>query len=220
MAVRASSKLRLHQGRFAPGQKLKLWKGKGMPVLHTVATHYGLVLVPCGLLGVALGINRTIKRREKESLVLQVLSALGGMVMLAMPPAMVLQINQQGVYTAATVLLMIVFSLCLLARPLKKIPVAFIVVAAAGVGLLWVAMKLRGTSLGGNISIELVIVAIIVLLAVLFVLSFMVETIVDAVLSALGWGAVVTIVSAVALIHGALIAFRITGPQGLQAFLR
>ena len=191
-----------------------------MPVLHTVAMHYAWVLVLCGLLGIALGINRTLKRREKESIVLQVLSALGGIVLLGMPLVMVLQINQKGVYTAATLLMMIVFSLCLLARPLRKIPIAFIVVMAAGVGLLWAAMKFRGTSLGGGISIELVIAAIILLLAVLFVLSFMVETFVDAVLSALGWGAVVTIVSAVALIHGALIAFRITGPEGLQAFLR
>ena len=91
-----------------------------MPMLHTVAMRYALVLVLCGLLGVALGINRTIKRREKESLLLQVLSALAGVVVLVMPLIMVLQINQRGVYTAATVLLMIVFSLCLLARPLKK----------------------------------------------------------------------------------------------------
>ncbi len=140
--------------------------------------------------------------------------------MLVMPPVMVLQINQKGVYTAATVLLMIVFSLCLLARPLKKIPLAFIVVTAAGVGLLWVAMKLRGTTLGGSISIELAILTIIVLLAGLFVLSFMLEAFVDAVLSALGVGPVVTIVSAIALIHGALIATGITGPEGLQFFIR
>ena len=191
-----------------------------MPMLHTVAMRYALVLVLCGLLGVALGINRTIKRREKESLVLQGLSAVGGILVLIMPPVMVLQINQKGVYTAATVLLMIVFSLCLLARPLKKIPLAFIVVTAAGVGLLWVTMKLRGTTLGGSISIELAILTIIVLLAGLFVLSFMLEAFVDAVLSALGVGPVVTIVSAIALIHGALIAIGITGPEGLQFFIR
>ena len=189
-------------------------------MLHTVAMRYALVLVLCGLLGVALGINRTLKRREKENLLLQVLSALGGLVVLVMPLVMVLEINEKGVYTAATMLLMIVLSLCLLARPLKKIPIAFIVVTAAGVGLLWVAMKFRGTTLGGDIPIELGIAGIIVLLAVLFVLSFMVETVVDAVLSALGWGAVVTIVSAFALIHGALIAFGITGPEGLQVLLR
>lgn len=191
-----------------------------MPVMHALAMRYALVLALCGLLGVALGINRTIKRREKESLVLQVLSAVGGILVLVMPPVMVLQINQKGVYTAATVLLMIVFSLCLLARPLKKIPLAFIVVTAAGVGLLWVAMKLRGTTLGGGISIELAILTIIVLLAGLFVLSFMLEAFVDAVLSALGVGPVVTIVSAIALIHGALIATGITGPEGLQFFIR
>ena len=191
-----------------------------MPMLHTIAMHYAFVLLLCGLLGVALGINRTIKRREQESLLLQVLSALGGIVVLVMPLVMVLQINQKGVYTAATVLLMIAFSLCLLARPLKRIPIAFIVVTAAGVGLLWVTMKLRGTTLGGSISIELAILTIIVLLAGLFVLSFMLEAFVDAVLSALGVGPVVTIVSAIALIHGALIAIGITGPEGLQFFIR
>jgi lysylphosphatidylglycerol synthetase-like protein (DUF2156 family) len=191
-----------------------------MPVLDTLAMRYALVLVLCGLLGVALGINRTIKRREKESFLLQLFSAIGGVVVLAMPTVMVLHIKPKGVYTAATLLLMIVFSLCLLARPLKKIPIAFTVVTAAGVCLLWAAMKLRGTSLGERISIEFVIVAIFVLLAVLFILIFVVETFVDTVLSILGLGLVVTIVSAVAFIHGALIAKGITGPEGLQFFLR
>jgi hypothetical protein len=191
-----------------------------MPLLDTLAMRYALVLVLCGLLGVALGINRTLKRREKESFLLQLFSAIGGVVVLAMPTVMVLHIKPKGVYTAATLLLMIVFSLCLLARPLKKIPIAFSVVTAAGVCLLWAAMKLRGTSLGGRISIEFVIVAIFVLLAVLFILIFVVEAFVDTVLSILGLGLVVTIVSAVALIHGALIAKGVTGPEGLQFFLR
>jgi hypothetical protein len=133
---------------------------------------------------------------------------------------MVLHIKQKGVYTAATLLLMIVFSLCLLARPLKKIPIAFTVVTAAGVCLLWAAMKFRGTSLGGRISIELVIVAVIVILVGLFILCFVLETFVDTVLSVLGLGLVVTIVSAIALVHGALIAKGVTGPEGLQLFLR
>jgi hypothetical protein len=191
-----------------------------MPVLDTLAIRYAWVLVLCGLVGVALGINRTIKRREKESLVLQLLSTLGGLVVLATPTVMVLHIKQKGVYTAATLLLMIVFSLCLLARPLKKIPIAFTVVTAAGVCLLWAAMKFRGTSLGGRISIELVIVAVIVILVGLFILCFVLETFVDTVLSVLGLGLVVTIVSAIALVHGALIAKGVTGPEGLQLFLR
>ncbi len=191
-----------------------------MAVLDTLAMHYAWVLVLCGVLGVALGINRTAKLREKESHVLQVLSVIGGIVVLATPTIMVLHIKQRGVYTAATLFLMIVLSLCLLARPLKKIPIAFIVVTAAGVLLLWAAMKLRGTALGGRIPIEFVIVAVIVLLGALFILSFAFEAAVDTVLAALGLGVVVTIVSAIALIHGALISTGVTGPQGLQLFLR
>lgn len=191
-----------------------------MPLLDTLAMRYALVLVLCGVLGVALGLNRTIKRREKESLVLQVLSAIGGLVLLATPTVMVLHLKQKGVYTAATLLLMIVLSLCLLARPLKKVPIAFITVTAAGVCLLWAALKLRGTSLGGGIPIEFVIGAMIVVLAALFVLAFAFEAFVDTVLSVVGLGLVVTIVSTIALLHGALIAKGVTGPEGLQLFLR
>ena len=191
-----------------------------MPLLDTLAVRYALVLVLCGVLGVALGINRTIKRREKESLVFQVLSAIGGLVVLATPTVMVLHIKPKGAYTAATLLLMIVLSLCLLARPLKKVPIAFITVTAAGVCLLWAALKLRGTPLGGRIPIEFVIGATIVVLAALFVLAFAFEAFVDTVLSVVGLGLVVTIVSTIALIHGALIAKGVTGPEGLQLFLR
>jgi len=191
-----------------------------MPVLNTLATRYALVLVVCGVLGVALGINRTIKRREKESVVLQLLSAMGGLVVLAMPTVMVLHIKQKGFYTAETLLLMIVFSLCLLARPLKKIPIAYTVLTAAGVCPLWATMKFRGTSLGGRVSIELVVVAIVVILAALFILSFAFGAFVDTILAVLGLGLVVTVVSAITLIHGALIAKGVTGPEGLQIFLR
>lgn len=191
-----------------------------MPGLDVLAARYALVLALCGLLGVALGLNRTIKRREKESLVLQLLSAMGGVVVLALPTLMVLHVKPKGAYTAATLLLLIVLSLCLLARPLKKIPIAFTVVTAAGVGLLWAALKFRGTSLGGRIPIEFIVGAIVLLLAALLVLCFAVEAFVDTVLALLGLGLVVTIVSAVAAIHGALIAQGVTGPEGLQLFLR
>jgi hypothetical protein len=133
---------------------------------------------------------------------------------------MVLHLKQKGVYTAATLLLMIALSLCLLARPLKKVPIAFITVTAAGACLLWAALKLRGTSLGGRIPIEFVIGAMIVVLAALFVLAFAFEAFVDTVLTVVGLGLVVTIVSTIALIHGALIAKGVTGPEGLQLFLR
>lgn len=191
-----------------------------MPPLNSLAMHYAWVLVLCGALGLALGIDRTVKRRQRESLVLQLLSAIGGLVMLAMPTVMVLYAKPKGAYSAATLLLLIAVSVCLLARPLKAIPIAFTVVTAAGAGLLWGAMRLRGTALGERIPMEFVVGAIIVLLAALFILCFAFEAAVDTVLTVLGLGVVVTIVSAIALVHGGLIATAVTGPEGLQRFLR
>ena len=191
-----------------------------MPGLDVLAARYALVLALCGLLGVALGLNRTIKRREKESLILRLLSTMAGVVVLALPTLMVLDVKHKGTYTAATLLLMIVLSLCLLARPLKKIPMAFTVVTAAGAGLLWAALKFRSTSLGGRIPIELIVGTIVLLLAALLVLCFAVEAFVDTVLTILGLGLVVTMVSAVAAVHGALIAQGVTGPEGLEILLR
>lgn len=191
-----------------------------MPSLISLAMHYAWALVLCGALGLALGIDRTVKRRQRESLALQLLSAIGGLVMLAMPTVMVLFAKPKGAYTAATLLLLIAFSLCLLARPLKAIPIAFTVVTAAGAGLLWGAMRLRGTALGERIPMEFVVGTIIVLLAALFILCFAFEAAVDTVLTVLGLGVVVMIVSAIALVHGGLIASAVTGPEGLQRFLR
>jgi lysylphosphatidylglycerol synthetase-like protein (DUF2156 family) len=191
-----------------------------MPAPSSLAMHYAWVLVLCGVVGVALGINRTVKRRENESRILQLLSAIGGLVVLALPTVMVLHIKPTGVYTAATLLLMIVFSLCLLARPLKKIPIAFTAVTASGVFLLWGAMRLRGTAFEERIPMEFVVGAIVVILAALFLLCFALEAAVDTVLTILGWGLVITLVSAIAVIHGALIANGVTGPEGLQHYLR
>lgn len=61
---------------------------------------------------------------------------------------------------------------------------------------------------------------ILMFLVVLFVLCFAFEAAVDTVLTVLGLGLVVTIVSAVALLHGALIASGVTGPEGLQHYVR
>lgn len=191
-----------------------------MPALNSMATHYAWILVLCGLLGVALGINRTVMRRENESLVLQLVSAIGGLAVLATPTIMVLHVKPKGVYTAATLLLMIALSLCLLARPLKAIPIAFTVVTAAGAILLWGAMRLRGTTLGERIPMEFIVGAIIVFLVALFILCFAFEAAVDTILAILSLGLVVTIVSAIALAHGGLIASAVTGPEGLQRFLR
>jgi hypothetical protein len=191
-----------------------------MPALNSLATHYAWVLVLCGVLGVALGIDRTVKRREKESLVLRLLSGISGLVVLAMPTVLVLSAKPKAAYTAATLLLMLAFSLCLLARPLKAVPITFTVVTAAGAGLLWGAMRLRGTPLGERIPIEFVVGAIILLLVALFVLCFAFEVAVDTVLTVLGVGLVVTVVSAIALLHGALIASGVTGPEGLQRYVR
>jgi hypothetical protein len=182
--------------------------------------HYAWVLILCGLLGAALGLNRTFKRREDENVVLQWLSALAGILVLAMPTLMVLQTAPKRVFSAATLLLMVVFGLCLLARPLQRIPIAFTIVTAGGVVLLWSAMKLRGTSFGGRISFEVVLLMLLVLLLALFVATFALEALVDPILAFLGLGLVVTLVSTVAVAHGAVIALGVTGPGGLQVFLR
>jgi hypothetical protein len=115
---------------------------------------------------------------------------------------------------------MIVLSLCLLARPLKRIPIAFTVVTAAGVFLLWAAIRFHATALGRRTPIELVSLVILVLLTAVFVLSLMLETIVDTVLFVLGLGLVVTLASAIAFLHGTLIATGMTGIDGLLRFLR
>ena len=185
-----------------------------------LATYVPWLLSASGLLGVVLGVNRTLKRREKENKLLQVISFLAGAVLFAAPVAMVLYGGHSSEVSGGSILLMLLLAICLVGRALKKLPIAFIIVAVMGTGLFWLFSYLKQFSFAGDVPTQTVALVIAVLILVVFGISFVIEKTIDLFLGLLSLGPVVFIVAGVALIQGLLTGLHITDHHGLLNLLK
>ncbi len=171
-----------------------------------IADYYTYVMIIVGLLGFLLGIDRILKKREEENKVLQALSFIGGLLMLAVPILLIYYIDTPGVYSNYTILLMLITGLSLNSRPFEKIPAAFAFVIIIAMGIIYMVWNLRtNKGIGGDIPIELVAVIIGGIVLVLFLLSYAFEQIMDVFLYMMGWGVFVGLVSALTLAQGVAI---------------
>jgi hypothetical protein len=184
-----------------------------------IATYIPWLLLFSGVLGVILGVNRTLKQREKESKLLQMIAFLVGLILLAVPVLMVLQSNQRSNVSGTSILLMLLLAVCLLARALKDLPLAFIVIAALGTGLFWLFACLRQFNFADDIPANTIALLISALILVAFGASFVIEKTIDLFLGFLSLGLIVFIVAAVAIIQGFLTGFQITDQNGLLNIL-
>lgn len=185
-----------------------------------IATFIPWILLATGALGMALGVNRTLQRRENQSKLLQVLSFAAGAVLLAAPVGMVLQRAKGPPVSGVSILLLLLLGICLMARALKGLPIAFICVAVLGTGLFWLFSHFKHLSfLIGDVSTQSIALAIAVLLLVVFGASFFIEKTVDLFLGLLGIGVVVFVVAAAAFIQGLLVGLHITDHYGLWNLL-
>jgi len=187
--------------------------------MESLVAHYAWVVLVVGLLGVVLGGDRTIKRKEEESGLLRLLALIGGLVVLAMPILVVVVGHGLDRITPITLLLMLLLGLGLCARAMERIPMTFLVVGALGVGLFLVALRLQDTALGGTTAMTIIAVVMLAVLFGVFASSFVFEGMLDTFLGLLSWGPLVTMVSAAAAVQAALIAFGVTGPAGLLEYL-
>jgi len=117
-------------------------------------TSFPWLLVTFGLLGVVLGVDRTLKRRENESKLLQVIAFLAGLVLFAIPVVMVLQGGQGIEISGLSILLILLLAICLVGRALKRLPLAFVIVTVMGTGLFWMTSVLKQVSFAGDIPSE------------------------------------------------------------------
>jgi len=186
-----------------------------------IATYIPWLLLATGALGVVLGVNRTLKRRENQSKLLQVLSFLSGAVLLAAPVVMVLQSGKGPAVSGVSILLMLLLAICLMGRALKNLPIAFIIAVVTGTGLFWLFSYFKQLSfLIGDVSTQTIALVIAILLLIVFGISFFVEKAIDLVLAILSIGPIVFITAGAALIQGLLVGLKITDHYGLWNLLR
>jgi hypothetical protein len=191
--------------------------GLGEPM---IATYIPWLLLASGAIGIALGVNRTLKRKENESKLLQVISFLVGAILLAAPVALVLQGGKGSEMSGISILLVLLLGLCLMSRALKSLPIAFIIVAVMGTGLFWLFSYFKQFSFAGDIPTQTIALVITVLLLAVFGISFFIEKTIDLFLGLLALGPIVSIVAAAAFLQGLLVGLHITDHHGLLNLLK
>jgi hypothetical protein len=191
--------------------------GLGEPM---IATYIPWLLLVSGAIGIALGVNRTLKRKEKEIKLLQVISFLVGAILLSAPVALVLQSGKGSEVSGISILLVLLLGICLMSRALKSLPIAFIIVTVMGTGLFWLFSYFKQFSFAGDIPTQTIALVITVLLLAFFGISFFIEKTIDLFLGLLGLGPIVFIVAAASFLQGLLIGLHITDHHGLLNLLR
>ncbi len=184
-----------------------------------LGNFYPYVMILIGILGIALGVDRILKKREEESKLLQVLSFFGGLILLVLPIMMVFLIDTDGVYSNYTLLLMFLTGLSMNARPFEKVPAAFTIVSLVGIVLFVLVLQVREQSeLISGIPLQTILIVIGILILILFLMTFMAEQALDAFLFLLGWGLLVLLFSLLTVVQAVTIL--ITGNRyGLLSFI-
>lgn len=167
-------------------------------------------LLIVSLLGVMMGINRTMKNRENESKLLQGLAALLGALLIVFSIFVLFQGSVVNSSIGYAVLIMMVLGLSLCARQMEKIPVTLVLALILGLGTVWAIghFGMPKTDIAvlqkENVRNLLVMFGIIAL-GVIVLMIFTVEKIIDLFLRIIGLGPIVLLLSALGLAHAVII---------------
>jgi hypothetical protein len=120
-----------------------------------------------------------------------------------------------------TILFSTLFSLSLLAKPFKKLPIAFAVTAVVALGLTWWVLDKRNNddSFIGGVDLKLLIILIILILIIVFTISFIQEATMDVMLAILSWGLVILILAVISTLQGITLILEIPDKDGLLSYL-
>ena len=163
-----------------------------------------------------MAFDRIMKEDEEESDILEFLGILGGLVLFGV---IILSIyNGVEDLSKYTILFSTLFGLSLLAKPFKKLPIAFALTALVALALVWwVLDKKRNDedSIVGGLDLKFLIIILILVLIIVFTISFIQEATMDIMLFILSWGLVILILAIIVTLQGVTLLFEIPSDNGI-----
>jgi len=175
-----------------------------------ILTLYVMGLLVAGLLGTVMGIDRTLKTREHESPVLQSISTVAGVLLIAISAYSMFTVGGTVGSARYAVPFMLLLGLSLSARWLESIHVTAVLILLLGLGILFVLgqgglPQSITEMLQKQNTRKLVIIAAMVVGGGITLAASFVEKLVDLVLDILGQGLVVLAISVIGAVHAMLI---------------
>jgi hypothetical protein len=186
-------------------------------------SYYEWLILAAGCLGVAMGINRAIRTRWRESEALTVLSGVAGFVLIGVS-LYTLFASGPGARTSSAVLYMMIFGLSLCAQQLKSTSViAVFIIVIVGLGLCYAigsgSFPHTGHERLLKYNSKTLIIGGVIVIAIVVVLAMSAQDkVVRMVLNVLGHWTVVILLSAVSVAHAGLVLFS-RGGRGLFKFM-
>ncbi len=181
-----------------------------MAIIEKIAALHVWGLLAAGIIGLLMGINRTLTTRERESGMLQLVSAVLGLLIMAYA---VFSLFKGGVaynklnFTSSLMMLM---GLSLCARQLERAHVVLVFSLVVAIGMIWAIV--HSGILHSEMALlqkehirYIVIVAGVIVLAAVLLAIVTIETFVDLLLEILALGPVVILLSGIGLAHAVIV---------------
>ncbi len=186
-------------------------------VLEFIGSIYEFIFILGGIAGVVMGFDRLIKSEEEESHKLQWLAFAGAVLVFA---SVILIVYNKQTITNYSALFGFLFFIATIARPLKKIPFAFLAAIIIGLGIFYLVMSNVGEiSILSNISLKWLVIGIIVIVVIIFIIGFFQESAMDGLLVVLGWSPIILILSITLIVQGITLLLDWPDVDGILSYL-
>lgn len=192
-------------------------------VLDFLNTIYPYAFILFGLVGVAMGINRALKSQEEENKVLHTLGVISGLLLFAILVLVVYNDktnSSSNLITNYSVFFAFLFSLSIVARPLRKFPFAFIIASVIAMVVFYLVMSSAGdVTILGSLSLKWIVIGVVVLFLFILIIGYFQEKILDGLLVVVGWAPILTLLALAVLAQGITLLLKYPDYRGLFGYL-
>ncbi len=179
---------------------------------------FPILFIALGVVGVVFGINRIFKKDDEESVLLKLVGAISGILIFA--TIILVLLNDSNDITNYSVLIAFMYFLSTIARPLKKVPIAFILATLLGLAIFYFVMgAIDDIELFDSISMKWVVIGIAGVVVLFFIIGFVQEKVMDAFLFIWSWGGIIFTLGLILVVQGITILIELPNEGGILDYL-
>ena len=189
-----------------------------MAFLTFVNDIFPILFIAFGVVGVIFGINRVMKKDDEESVLLKLVGAISGILIFA--TIILVLLNNSDDITNYSVLFAFMYFLATIARPLKKVPIAFILATLLGLAIFYFVMgAIDDIELFNSVPMSWVLIGVGGVVLIFFIIGFVQEKAMDAFLFIWSWGGVIFTLGLILVVQGITILIAWPNSDGILHYL-
>lgn len=179
---------------------------------------FPILFIAFGVIGVLFGINRIFKKDDEESVLLKLVGAISGLLIFA--TIIIVLLNDGSDITKYSVFFAFLYFLSTMARPLKKIPVAFLLATFFGLAVFYYVMgAVEEVTFFQSIPMSYILMGIAGVVLLFFIIGLVQEKVMDAFLFIWSWGGVIFTLGLILVVQGITLLIAWPNSDGILHYL-